>query len=248
MFPPPPPPPDAAAAAAVAAACSRLLLVDQVLDVRADPCLLRLERMKPRLDALALPRLRRLVGRELRRLGLQLGCALRDQRLRRADLLDQVAVGVVLALHRLYVVDQLAERVGREQIGDDVLAGRLVGGRQALGERLLGAEQVVPGDAEHDAVVLKRVARVQVVLVDRVVLLDLLLERGLLGHDLALDLAGLRPLGRDARRGDRLGRRGGQRGGGEGEHEDRRPGRAHSRCARLDTNTHGLQRYQTSQT
>jgi hypothetical protein len=91
--------------------------------------------------------------------------------------------------------------VGCQQVRQDILVGRLVGGGQALGQQLLRPHQVVLGHAQHDLGVAKLPARVQIVLVHGVVALDLLLQRRLLGHDLVLDLASLGPLGGERGRG-----------------------------------------------
>ena len=183
---------------------TRLLLVDQVLDVGADLRLARLQRMQARLHVLLCRQLRPLIPGQLRRLGRELARAVGDHLLGLCDLRDQVAVRVVGPLQHLHVVDQLGERVGRQQERHDVLVGRLVRAGQALRQQLLGMRQVLPGHGQHDPVVLQLVARLQVVLVDGVVLLDLLLERRLLVHDLVLDLARLGSLGRDAGGGGRL--------------------------------------------
>ena len=253
MLPPVPPtllPPLAAAAAAVAAALlTRLLLVDQVLDVGADLRLTGLQRVQARLHVLLGRQLRLLILGQLRRLGRELAGAVGDHLLGLGDLRDQIAVRVVGPLQHLHMVDQLGERVGRQQERHDVLVGRLVGAGQALRQQLLGMRQILLGHGQHDPVVLQLVARLQVLLVDGVVLLDLLLERRLLVHDLVFDLARLGSLRRDAGGGGCLRQRHHQEGGQERESQEQRSGHTRTRCACMATaKTHGSRRYQTGST
>src|SRR3954454_9516373 len=260
MLPPVPPtlPPLAAAAAAVPAPSrrgrrsrllTRLLLVDQVLDVGADLRLARLQRVQACLHVLLGRQLRLLIPGQLRRLGRELAGGVGEQLLGLGDLRDQVAVLVVGPLQHLHVVDQLGERVRREQERHDVLVVGLVGAGQALRQQPLGVRQILAGHRQHDPVVLQPVARLQIVLVDGVVLLDLLLERRLLAHDLVLDLMRLGSLRRDAGCGGCLRQRHHQEGGQEREGQEQRSGHTHTRCAcRATAKPHGRRRYQTGST
>ncbi len=141
------------------------------------------------------------------------------------DLVQQRLVDAVHALHDLHLVDELADRPGREEVGEGVLAAGLVRLGEAGLEPRLRRLQVRLRDLERLLVEADGVPRVDELLVDAVVDLDPPLGGALEGGEVRLGGPGLGALRRQRVRGS-----GGS--GHRGDHGDAQHRQSHKRSGR----------------